>query len=150
MSNASSAVTTPLEASERYKVAVAEYRAEVALGNERQKLFIGLNPVIAALSANTQHLAIATAALGLAAAASLVGVSLVARSHGRYQRTREVLLQLATELGCAHDWQTTGGMRESRGEPRWEGPRVTTSVKLLLGLYVVFDVLAIAAIWLKH
>jgi hypothetical protein len=132
----------PGELLERYKIAYAEYRAEVSLGNERQKLFVTLNPVIAALSSST-HVDLASAALVLAAGASLLGVLLVARSHGRYQRTRDVLLGHARELGWEADWQTTGGMREAQGAPRWEGPRVTSAVKTLLVLYAVFDVLAI-------
>lgn len=135
---------------ERYKIAYQEYRAEVALGNERQKLFIGLNPVIAAFAGTSSRLELVSAALLLAAMASIVGVVLVSRSHGRYQRTRDVLLGIATELGCESDWQTTGGMREARGEPRWEGPRVTTAVKWLLMLYAVFDVAAIALVWLRR
>lgn len=131
---------------ERYKIAYAEYRAEVSLGNERQKLFITLNPVIAALASST-HIKLASAALLLAASASIVGIVLVGRSHGRYQRTRDVLLALAKQLGCESDWQTTGGMREARSEPRWEGPRVTTAVKALLGLYAIFDVVVLGLLW---
>lgn len=135
---------------ERYKFAYREYRAEVSLGNERQKLFIGLNPVIAAFAGTSSRLELVSAALLLAAMASVVGIVLVTRSHGRYQRTRDVLLSLARELGCEEDWQTTGGMREARGEPRWEGPRVTTAVKWLLALYAVFDLIAIALVWLRR
>jgi hypothetical protein len=127
---------------ERYKIAYAEYRAEVTLGNERQKLFVTLNPVIAALSSSAR-IELATAALALAAGASVLGILLVGRSHGRYQRTRDVLLGLARELGWEADWQTTGGMREAQGSPRWEGPRVTSAVKALLGLYAAFDLVAL-------
>lgn len=130
---------------ERYKLAYAEYRAEVALGSERQKLFMGLNPVIAALAANSRDVPIAAGALGLALIASLVGVMLVGRSHERYQHTREVLLRIARELGCESDWATTGGMREARAEPRREGPRVTTAIKWLLSLYALYDAIAIIA-----
>lgn len=135
---------------ERYKIAYQEYRAEVALGNERQKLFIGLNPIIVAFAGTSSRLELVSAALLLAALASLLGVVLVDRSHGRYQRTRDVLLGIARELRCEGDWQTTGGMREARGEPRREGPRVVTAVKVLLGLYVAFDLAAVALVWLRH
>jgi hypothetical protein len=104
---------------------------------------VTLNPVIAALSSSAQ-LKLASAALLLAAFASLLGILLVSRSHQRYQRTRGVLLNLARALGCEDDWQTTGGMREARGEPRWEGPRVTSAVKALLALYAVLDIAAVA------
>lgn len=130
---------------ERYKLVYAEYRAEVALGSERQKLFMGLNPVIAALAANSRDVPIAAGALGLALIASLVGVMLIGRSHERYQHTRDVLLRIARELGCEDDWATTGGMREARGESRREGPRVTTAIKWLLWLYALYDAIAIIA-----
>jgi hypothetical protein len=126
---------------ERYKIAYAEYRAEVALGHERQKLFITLNPAVAALSAVGRP--VTALVFGLAALASLIGIVLVYRSHGRYRQARDVLMALAIELGCSQDWQTTGGMREARGEPRFEGPRVVTAIALLLFLYACFDVAAI-------
>jgi hypothetical protein len=127
---------------ERYKLAYAEYRAEVTLGNERQKLFVTLNPAVAALSSSAGK-PVAIAALALAMAASLVGITLVWRSHGRYQQTRNVLLDLARTLGCEDDWQTTGGMREARNQPRLEGPRVVTSISWLLAFYALFDLVAI-------
>jgi len=133
------------ETLERYKLAFAEYRAEVALGNERQKLFVTLNPAIAALSSSARP-TLALLALTLAALASLAGIALVWRSHGRYQRTRGPLLAIARELGFEHDWQTTGGMREARGEPRFEGVRVVTILTVVLALYVAFDAFAIG--WL--
>lgn len=131
---------------ERYKLAVAEYRAEVTLGADRVRLFVTLNPAVVALSSHT-HRTLATAALVLAAAASVLGILVVGRSHGRYRQTRNVLLTLATALGCAGDWQTTGGMREARAEPRFEGLKVSTAVQLLLGAYVVFDLVAAAWLW---
>lgn len=131
---------------ERYKLAFSEYRAGVSLGLDRQRLFIALNPAVVALASGSALRPVAVAALALAAAASLVGVLLVWRSHGRYRRTRGVLLDLAGQLGFAGDWQTTGGMREARGEPRFEGVRVSTAVAALLGLYVAFDVAAIVAL----
>lgn len=139
-------MTERAELLERYKLAVAEYRAEVTLGHARQQLFVTLNPAVAAFSANGNR-TISVAALGLAAAASLVGILLVWRSHGRYRQTRAVLLELARALGCEGDWQTTGGMREARGEPRYErGPRVVMALSVLLALYAVFDVVAIVAV----
>jgi hypothetical protein len=130
---------------ERYKLAYAEYRAEVALGSERQRLFVTLNPAVAALSSSASK-PLATAALALAAVASLVGLVLVWRSHGRYRQTRAVLLSIATELGCADDWQTTGGMREARGEPRFERVRVVSALYVLFVLYVLFDIVAIGVL----
>lgn len=129
----------------RYQMAYAEYRGEVLLGSERQLLFVILNPTVVAFGSYSAQLA--DLALVLAALASCVGILLVTRSHQRYQRTRGVLLERAKELGAEADWQTTGGMREARGEPRWEGPRVTTAIKVLLALYVAFDVLALARLW---
>lgn len=135
---------------ERYKIAYAEYRAEVSLGNERQKLFVTLNPAVAALSVATREPIALTAALVLAACASVVGIVLVSRSHGRYQQTRHVLLALAKQLSCESDWQTTGGMREERGEPRYESRlKVTTAVKALLAVYALFDVVAVAWLWAR-
>jgi hypothetical protein len=41
-------------------------------------------------------------------------------------------------------------MREARGgAPRWEGPRVTTAVKTLLGRYASFNLLAIVLLHWK-
>jgi hypothetical protein len=130
---------------ERYKIAVAEYRAEVSLGTERQRLFVTLNPAIAALASPAGRVVVLLA-LGLAALASLVGQLLVARSHARYRQTRHVLLDLARQLGCESDWQTTGGMREAQGDDRGEGVRVTTVIRFLLIAYALFDVVAIAAL----
>jgi hypothetical protein len=135
----------PIEPLERYKLAYAEYRAEVALGADRQRVFIALNPAVAALSSSASR-PVAVAALALAALASLVGLVLVWRSHGRYRQTRAVLLGIAAELGCESDWQTTGGMREARGEPRFEGPRVVDALTVLLILYALFDLVAIVAL----
>jgi hypothetical protein len=134
-----------IDALERYKLAYAEYRAEVALGSERQRLFVTLNPAVAALSSSASK-PIAVAALALAAAASLVGLVLVWRSHGRYRQARGVLLAIAGELGCESDWQTTGGMRQARGEPRFEGPPIVDALSALFVLYVFCDVVAIVAI----
>jgi hypothetical protein len=130
---------------ERYKLAVAEYRAEVALGTERQKLFLALNPAVAALITNG-HTSIAVTALGLAAFASMTGIVLVRRSHQRYRQAREVMLERARAVGAGDDWQTTGGMRNALGKPRGEGVRVTTALQWLLVAYALFDFLAIGVL----
>ena len=131
---------------ERYKLAYAEYRAEVALGIERQRIFIALAPAVAAFASNRDHL-IATLAFLLSAAASVVGILLVHRSHTRYRAVRAIVLGLGDKLGW-DDLATTGGMREARGDPRLERFKVTGSVMALLALYAFFDV--IAAVHLFH
>lgn len=127
---------------ERYKLAYAEYRAEVALGTERQKLFVLLAPAVAAFVSNRET-AIAVLAFVLSAAASVVGILLVDRSHSRYLATRAVIMRLGEQLGW-DDLQTTGGMREARGLLRIEPFKVTGAVKVLLGLYAAFDLVAAA------
>jgi hypothetical protein len=130
---------------ERYKLAVAECRAEVTLGTERQKLFLALNPAVAAFASNG-HRTIAITALALAAVASLTGFVLIKRSHQRYQAARDVMLERARAVGAGDDWQTTGGMKNALGKPRAEGIRVTTAIRLLLLAYTAFDVIAIRAL----
>jgi hypothetical protein len=129
---------------ERYKLAYAEYRGEVALGTERQRIFITLAPAVAAF-VSSRETAIAVAAFLLSAAASVVGILLVHRSHTRYQATRSVVFRLGDQLGW-DDLRTTGGMREAHGDPRLEYFKVTGAVKFLLGLYAAFDLIAAAVL----
>lgn len=131
---------------ERYRLAYAEYRAEVSLGHERQTFFLALNPLIVAVAGWGKSPGLAALALVFAAMASAVGMFVVSRSHLRYRRTRYALLDVARALGTETDWQTTGGMREALGMPRFEGMRVTTAVRALLLAYVVADVAAAAAL----
>lgn len=130
-------MSTRAELVERYKLAYQEYRAEVALGVERQKLFLALSPAVAAFSAGKDKPA-AVAALVLSGLASGVGILVVHRSHGRYRATRAVLLRLGAELGW-DDIETTGGMREERGLLRLESYRVSTTVCWLLGTYALIS-----------
>jgi hypothetical protein len=131
---------------ERWKLAHAEYRAEVALGWDRQKLFLTVNPALTALMASSAHTGIG-ARLGLVAAAltALAGVLVVRRSHGRYRATRTALQSLEDALGI-QDLQTTGGQREARGEPRLERFRV---VDVVAGLFLTLAALdiALAVLW---
>lgn len=129
---------------ERYKLAYAEYRAEVALGTERQRIFIALAPAVAAFVSNRDTV-IAVLALLCSAAASVVGILLVHRSHTRYRATRAVVLGLGDRLAW-DDLRTTGGMREAKGELRRERFKVAGAVQALLGLYAAFDVLAAAVL----
>ena len=127
---------------ERYKLAYAEYRAEVALGIERQRIFITLAPAVAAFASNRDPI-IAALAFLLSAAASVVGILLVHRSHTRYRSARDIVMGLGDRLGW-DDLATTGGMREAHGRKRLERFKVTGAVMWLLGLYAVFDLVAFA------
>lgn len=132
---------------ERYKLAHAEYRAEVALGWDRQKLFLTLNPAVTALVgvAAQSHALVARAAFVAAALTALAGALVVRRSHTRYQAARAVLQRLEDELGIS-DLQTTGGMRAAREMPRLERFRVIDVVVGVFVLYALLDLLA-ALVW---
>lgn len=119
---------------ERLKLAHAEYRAEVALGWDRQKLFLTLNPVLTAgLLASGAHTLAARYACVLAALIALAGALVVRRSHGRYRAARAALQRLEDQLGL-EDLQTTGGQREARGGLRLERFRV---VDVLVGVFLL-------------
>ena len=135
------------ETFERYKLAHAEYRAEVALGWDRQKLFLTLNPALTALVgvATQSHPAVARAAFVVAALTALAGALVVRRSHSRYQATRAVVQRLEDALGIA-DLQTTGGMRAARDNPRLERFRVVDVIVIVFVLYALLDVAA-ALVW---
>ena len=131
---------------ERWKVAHAEYRAEVALGWDRMKLFVTLNPVLTAgIVASDARPHTARLALVAAAAVALAGTLIVRRSHSRYQATRAVVLRLEDELGFA-DLQTTGGQRAAREGPRLEWFRVVDVLAFVFVGIAVLDV-ALAVTW---
>jgi hypothetical protein len=137
--------TDPL-AIERYKTAYAEYRAEVALGWDRQKLFLTLPAGLTALvSSIGSHRVAAQIALVASALVALAGALIVRRSHGRYRAARATLLAIETELGV-QDLQTTGGQREARGGLRLERFRV---VDVLVGVFCLIAALdvALALMW---
>ena len=119
---------------DRYKLAYAEYRAEVELGSRRQLWFLALGPVLVALASRGIRHELIVGALLLAACVSAAGIIVVRRSHERYRRTRDVLLSQARELGVEGDWRTTGGM----GGPK-EGVRVVTAVEALLWASLVVE-----------
>lgn len=107
---------------ERWKLAHAEYRAEVALGWDRQKLFLTLSPtltvgaVLAGLAergTTHAHRLAAQLAFMVAALVALAGTLVVYRSHTRYRAARATLLKLEAELGIS-DQRTTGGQREAQ------------------------------------
>ena len=132
---------------ERYKLAHAEYRAEVALGWDRQKLFLGLPASLTALVslAHADRLA-AVFALVCSALVSAAGTFVVLRSHGRYQATRAVVQRLEDELGFA-DLQTTGGQRHARGLPRLERFRVVDIVVVVFAAVALLDVALAVQLW---
>ena len=130
---------------ERYKLAHAEYRAEVALGWDRQKLFLTLNPALTALISSAVHTkAGAQLALTAAALTALAGALIVRRSHSRYRATRAALLQLEDLLGI-QDLQTTGGQRQARDAPRLERFRIVDVVAFVFVVTALLD-LALAAL----
>lgn len=126
---------------ERLRLAHAEYRAEVALGWDRQRLFLTLNPVLTAgLAATGAHTLAARLACGVAAIVALAGALVVLRSHGRYRAARAALQAREDALGY-EDLQTTGGQREARGGLRLERFRV---VDLLVAVFVALAAVDVA------
>ena len=131
---------------ERYKLAFAEYRAEVLLGWERQKLFLTLNPSLTAIiSALHGHSLAAQFALVVAANVSIAGALIISRSHSRYRHARNQLQSIESLLKI-EDFQTTGGMREERGLMRLERYKVSTIVMGVLLLNALLD-LVLAVLW---
>ena len=131
---------------ERWKLAHAEYRAEVALGWDRMKFFLAANPILTAgIAAFGTRILAAQLAFIAAALGALAGTLIVRRSHGRYQATRAVLQRLEDELGWA-DLQTTGGQREARELPRLEKFRVVDIVTSAFIMIALLDV-ALAVLW---
>lgn len=130
---------------ELYKLAHSEYRAEVALGSERQKLFLGLNPISAALVANLAQHAPLAGRIGLigTAAISAAGILVIWRSHGRYRAVRNRMVAMERELGIK-GFDTTGGMRVENGEPRRETFKISTVVMAALALLTVLELSAAA------
>lgn len=139
-------MTDRTEILERYKLAYAEYRAEVALGWDRQKLFLTLSPTLTALIGSLARNPLA-ARLSLAGAAliALTGAFIVFRSHGRYRAARVAVLALEDQLGIA-DLQTTGGQRTERGMPRLESFRIVDLLVLVFVLLAGLDV-ALIVLW---
>lgn len=130
---------------ERYKLAYAEYRAEVALGWDRQKLFLTVNPALTAyISSSSQaHSNGARLALVVAAATAIAGTMIVRRSHGRYQATRKALQAIEDRLGI-QDLQTTGGQRTARSLPSGERFKVVHVVSALLLLTAALNLVLAA------
>jgi hypothetical protein len=131
---------------ELYKLAHAEYRAEVTLGWERQKLFLTLTPALMALGGGLGAQApwAAEGALAAGAAVAAGGALIVWRSHGRFRATRARLEALADELAVTR-FDTTGGMRAGAGQLRGERYRVITVIIALLVFYLL---LALGLMWM--
>lgn len=123
-----------------YELAHQDHRAEVQLGWERQRFFVGLNPALlvtaGALTALSKPAAIA--ALGVGTVLSLVGALVVARSHGRARHTRDGLEAAARRIGLEGP-EVTGGQRALHGKPRAERFRVVTLVIVGLVVHAMFD-----------
>lgn len=124
-----------------YELAHQDHRAEVQLGWERQRFFVGSSAALlvagGALSEPSSFAS--TAVLGLGAALSLVGALVVARSHGRSRRTRDELEAAAKRLGLEGP-AVTGGQRALHGKPRGERFRVVTLVITTLLVTGLVDV----------
>jgi hypothetical protein len=139
-------VTDRQELFERYKLAYQEYRSEVSLGWERQKLFLTLNPTLTALIPAFGRDKLAGAAtLCCAAVIALAGAFIVSRAHSRYRATRLAMHALETQLGIA-GVQTTGGQRELKGGPRLEAFRVVDVLVIVFMLNAALDFL-LAGLW---
>lgn len=134
---------------EHYKLAYAEYRAEVALGWSRARAFLvlgSLGPLAGALSPAGLSRGRTTAVAGLcllSVAASLLAQFVVRTSHRRYQGARDRLEELARLSGVA-PMQTTAGMRAQPGKPRDEGMRITTALKVLFVVEALVSAMVLA------
>lgn len=124
---------------ERYRIAYAEYRAEVSLGWERQKLFLTLNPALTAFLSSTPSGLTRCVTLLATAGIALAGALIVRRSHTRYQAARGALLALEDALGF-QDLQTTGGQRAARGNPHSERFRIVDVIAIVFLLLAAIDV----------
>jgi len=132
-------MTDRAELLERLKLAHAEYRAEVALGWDRQKLFLTLNPALTAgLTLSGGHSLALRLAYTLAAFVALCGALIVLRSHRRYQAARATLQAIEDQLGL-EDLQTTGGQRAARGGPRLERFRIVDVVAITFVMFAAVD-----------
>lgn len=129
---------------ERLKLAHAEYRAEVALGWDRQKLFLTLNPVLTAgLAVAPTHTLAARLGYVAAAVVAIAGALIVRRSHTRYQAARAALQHLEDKLGL-EDLQTTGGQRAARGGLRLERFRIVDVLALTFLVLALVDLVLAA------
>lgn len=126
---------------DRWKIAHAEYRAEVALGWDRAKLFVALSPALTTWLATTDTPRDTAVRVAFVAAAlvAFAGALIVLRSHARYRAARAVVQRLEDELGFA-DLETTGGQREARGRARLERFRVVDIVAAVLVVIAGLDV----------
>lgn len=123
---------------ERYKLAHAEYRAEVALNSSRQLHLLLMGwapPFLFFFFGNRSYswILLCVCAFMSACTAMIVRVG-----HLRYRATRDLMLALENMLGF-QDLQTTGGQREARGKPRDEPVRIVRLVELLCWIPVVVD-----------
>lgn len=133
-----------------YEIAHTDHRAEVALGWERQRFFLTLNPAIlvvaGGISSDSKYAAIAALAVG--AVLSAVGALVVGRSHGRARRTRDQLDAAAKRVGVDGP-ETTGGQRALHGKPRAERFRVVTLIIAALAINGLLDA-ALAIYWMAE
>lgn len=125
---------------ERLKLAHAEYRAEVALGWDRQRLFLTLSPLLTAGLAASGPVTVGARLACLAAAlVALAGTLVVLRSHGRYRAARAALQRIEDQLGF-EDLQTTGGQRAARELPRLERFRIVDLLVVVFLLLAAVDI----------
>lgn len=119
----------------------ADHRAEVELGWERQRFFVGMNAALlvagSAIGSWSPQAALPVLALG--AVLSLVGALIAMRSHGRVRRTRDALDQVARRAGVEGP-EVTGGQRALHGKARGEGYRVVALVVVALVVCGALDV----------
>ncbi|MDB4989590.1 MAG: hypothetical protein JWN04_4768 [Myxococcaceae bacterium] len=124
-----------------YKLAWAEYRAEVTLGWSRARTFLALGlvgPIGVVAWPSTKVLALTAGVPAFSMVASTLGVFVVQQSHQRYRATRQQLDGLASELGIT-GFETTAGMRQAHGKARGAGVRVSSVLMALLVLLAVLN-----------
>ena len=125
-----------------YDVAVREYHLNTTLGTQRQAFYIGLNVTLVGVLASfkSAHDMLLLLAYLVGAAASLLGVAVVAKSHEYYRNARRHLQKVEAQLGLDRDelaLSTTAGMVGATGK---NSLKVTGAAKFVLVLLATFDV----------
>jgi hypothetical protein len=133
-----------------YENAVAEYRFEVTLNNQRFQWYVGLNFAVVTVGAALLRIGKASEGRGIVVVAFAAGIVLAAftaalarRQAIYYRRARDLVRKIAAELGVT-EWsvQTTGGFSadEQGQETVIHGPQVRTINYALLGALAALNV----------
>lgn len=134
-----------------YRLAIEEYRFEINLGWERQKVFLAINPTLLGLigammgrGQSEDGAWFIRGALFAALAVSMLGIFVVRKSHTYYQNAKRHFGALEDHLAIPVElrFQTTDGMREANmAAPSQRRFRVLEAVLLVLWVFALLDVI---------